>query len=435
LGELTSHSACLGITTVGRKEYGGTVNQEAIDMLPDNIREHAKVWTDLARECNNTQDVIDLAKSVYKLIQDNAESSDPEPKPEDFDPQSGKDMDDGEPSEGKGEEGKGEEGEGTPSFSGEAPDSLEDLIEGEVPSKGGDFGEGTGPYRIFTDKYDLVYSKKDPQGNKAFTVGDPSNYEKLVSKTRSNVAVMKTKLRRALLAKQQRDWDFGKQAGRLDTKRLVSGYQGNQSVYKTRTDRMEEDTAVTFLVDLSGSMHGRRVEVAQMCAIAFAQCLEGTQISYSIQGFDVDCIPVDASGGSWARKDANIMYRFKEFDEPLRKAKACLGNMHNTGMRNNADRDALVYAINDLRSRPEKRKVLIVLSDGSPAHSSDYTRQELIRHAKVAIEDGAKVGVQSVGIGIQDNCVTKIYKDNVVVNDINELSGTMFNKLSKLLVG
>ncbi|MBF9682944.1 hypothetical protein IAI36_11715, partial [Streptococcus pseudopneumoniae] len=79
---------------------------------------------------------------------------------------------------------------------------------------------------------------------------------------------MKNKLRTALLSKQRRDWDFGREIGKLDSKRLVSAYGGKPNVFKARIDRPEENTAIQILIDLSGSMHGEKVKLAQDCAIA-----------------------------------------------------------------------------------------------------------------------------------------------------------------------
>jgi cobalamin biosynthesis protein CobT len=88
-----------------------------------------------------------------------------------------------------------------------------------------------------------------------------------------------------------------------------------------------------------------------------------------------------------------------------------------------------------LRKRPEERKVLFVLSDGYPAHMSDASNTEIVRHCKEAIKTGKKDGIECIGIGICSDAVTKIYDQNVVVHDVAELSSSVFMTLTKLLVG
>ena len=436
LSRLTHHSAQKTLFHLGRKDWGGVENSQIIDeLLDDKMKAHAESWLKALDKAENTSDVVDIAKSVYKMIQEEPPEGESEGEsqldgdPEDFDPESGQDVEDGEPS-GKQE---AQEGEGEQDLSALVDEvmegSAEDGEEGDVPSKGTNNGTYVGPYTVYTDEYDKHYTTSNwPE---KFDVG---TFEQIVSETSGVVSVMKAKLRRALLAKLQRDWDFGKESGRLDSKRLVSAYTGSPSVYKTRSDREEEDTAVTFLVDLSGSMYGSKIRVAQQSVIAFARCLEGTQIKYNIVGFDANYIP-DYPSGEYSRKDGISSYEFKGFDEPLRVAKGKLGSLTEVGGCNNADRCSIQRELNVLKARGESKKVLIVLSDGSPCHSSSSNTSELCRQAKFVLDQSKKDGIQSVGIGLLDSTVKRIYDDHVVVNKVEDLSGVLFQKLTKILVG
>ena len=430
LGSFTHQGICNSIISVGREDYGVSANREYIEeAIPEHMQDHARGWCDLARKCKNSQEVVDLAKAVYKLME-NPEAEDQDPQ--DFDPESGSDVEDGELGSEKGEgkgKGKGEPQDGKGKLGKELEELIDSLIPGGMGTNTGDY---KGSYTIKTDKYDTVNSLKNPGDVEAFTKGDVDSYNSTHSRISSDVAVMKSKLRRALLSREQRDWDYGHESGKLDNKRLVAAYSRSPTVFKKRTERLEEDTAVCILVDLSGSMAGSKAKVAQECTVAVAECLEGTSITYSILGFDANYH--DNGGGTWARSDANRMYDFKPFEQSLRKSRGALGLLHETGMHNNADRDAVVYSINELKARPESRKVLIVLSDGHPCHESSASTAQLSKYCKTVVDNSRKDGVECVGIGIKSDAVKSIYKDHIVVNSIKDLSGTMFNKLTSILL-
>ena len=125
---------------------------------------------------------------------------------------------------------------------------------------------------------------------------------------------------------------------------------------------------------------------------------------------------------------------FKDFDAPLRTVRASINLIPEAVGGNNSDYDFIVNAVNDLRSREEKRKVLFVLSDGHPACYSNASTSELVRHCKTAATEAKRKGVECVGVGICDSAVKEIYPDNVVVNNINDLSSAVFNKLTQLLI-
>lgn len=453
----TVQNAGAAITTVGRTHYGSTANEKLMGMMPDKLKAHADKWCEEALKCENSEDVITLAKSVYKLLKEDDPNLDS--NPEDFDPESGEGMDEGENSpdftegkkqkgnpfagdaDGDSEEGKGDgepqwaESDSTDAINCEAGDGASGAI-------GGNNGDLRGKYRVYSTDRDKVYRRGKPMdkgGSKyAQKVVDSSNhsgYDRRKLEINGNIMVMKSKLKRALLAKQQRDWDSGRELGRLDSKRLVSAYTGSRTVFKQRTDREEHDTAVTVLIDLSGSMHGRKSDVTRDCVIALSECFEGSDIKYNVVGFcNKGRHPDDPPYRGYHRVEPLDTIVFKDFDTPLRTVRASINEIPDAVGGNNSDYDFIVNAINDLRSRDEKRKVLFVLSDGHPACYSGASTSELVRHCKQATIDAKKKGVECVGVGICDSAVTQIYPDNVVVNNVNDLSSAVFNKLTQLLI-
>jgi cobalamin biosynthesis protein CobT len=212
---------------------------------------------------------------------------------------------------------------------------------------------------------------------------------------------------------------------------------------------MELDTAVHFLIDLSGSMGREKSRVAMEATVAFSECLEGTQIRYQVSGFDnsggydtgLQKLVGDAksSGKKYHRYEPLNLFKFKEFNQSLQLAKGPISCISQCASGNNSDRDAVIWAYHELLQRPEKRKILFVLSDGQPANAminiSDYSRGPLVMGLKNAIDECGQHGVECVGIGILTDHVKTIYPKSVSITKVDDLSGAIFNQLSNLLTG
>jgi cobaltochelatase CobT len=304
-------------------------------------------------------------------------------------------------------------------------------------------------YKVLSNRWDAEIHVNKPQPYKT-RVGDlmanktSADYEQLKTQIRSHVTTMKSKLRRAISAKEQRDWDFGRSSGRIDSKRLAQAFQGAENVYKKRIDRDELDTAVLVLVDLSGSMGGAKQHTAGLSAIAFAECLEGTQVKYQVSGFSNNVVGsirgevtklVGEAKGSWHRYEPLQVYTFKDFNDKLHPQKGAMAALTEAAGGNNSDTDAIIWAHQKLKKMPQKRKILIVLSDGYPANDDIGNPGSLDTPLKKAAEDVAKDGIECIGIGILSDSCQNLYKNNVRVDNIEELSGVVFTKLSAILMG
>lgn len=453
---VTVDSIGTGILKKGREDYAGENNSAVFDLLDDNIKEWSKKWVESIDKCRSTKDTLSLARAIEKLVTQDPEL---ESSPEDFEfePQDGEGEDQGEgeaegegkPKDGKGEGKKIDKGEGIlDKFS--PADWLKKIAKDQktvMKPAGGNL------YRVLSTRYDEVFTRtsqnkrSDPRQT-AMRMNTVTDYNRIISKINGTVNVMKSKLRRALMAKENRDWDFGRQQGRLDSKRLTSAFNGAESVYKVRKDREEFDTAVHLLVDMSGSMGGNKEIVAGQAAIAFCECLEGTGIKYQVSGFDntfrrsgIDkellklVSDASRSGEGYHRYEPLNLVIFKGFSESLQVAKGALSALTDAAGGNNSDRDAVLWAANELKNRPEKRKILFVFSDGQPANDEiniPYGDNGLAKGLKDAINDITK-SIECVGIGIEDGSVKKFYKNNVVIDKLEDLAGATFNKLSEIL--
>lgn len=133
------------------------------------------------------------------------------------------------------------------------------------------------------------------------------------------------------------------------------------------------------------------------------------------------------------RIDSVRHYYHKPFEKSLRSRRKHIAGISSGG--GNADRDALMWALYELSKREEKRKVLVVLSDGCPASATwKVGSDELTRHCKLVVDDAMKNGFEVVGIGIEDSSVTQIYKNVVVVNSVQDFARTYFTKFTSLLL-
>jgi len=449
LKEINHLTVCSTILSKGRSEYAPETAPKMLGMMPEKLQEFAEVWQKEVDKVECTSDSISLSKAIYKLIR---EDPNLESDPEDFDPTDG-DLSDIE----EGDENlTPQEGEGQPQLM-TAVEAVADAIseadkESDEPGMIKPDGEQVSGYKVLTTKYDTVLHRRLPKPNRMtlgynsvekFFKGTVSGYTASKAGVQSYVNVMKTKIQRALLAKDRRDWDTAREQGRLDSKRLVSGYRGNPHVFKMRKDREEMDTSVSILIDCSGSM-GDRIKLAKSTAIVLAECLEGSGIHYEIAGFTNWWTGGEAHrekaqeipyGEEYHRVDGLVMYLFKEYRETLREAKPALSTIADVPLADNSDRDAVLWMHERLKQRPEKRKVLVVLSDGVPCNSKHKVS---FGDLSIALEEAVKEvskTVECIGIGIQTGAVGRFYPKNVVVNDLTDLSGTVLKELSSLLVG
>ena len=459
----TIHNVTSAITSMGREDYLSQQYKDDIyPFLQEKYKAWGRKWAEEAKNCKNTNEVLNLALKIKELLETSQQNQEQQDKGEE--PTGGEGLDgnpedftfdpNGNPVDGKSKEGQGKskEGQGKVAPSEDISSYCDKLLKDKVDKflKYQTTGKKV-KYRVFSTKHDEVYSTTSVNKRKDRRVDDMRNgtaaaYESVKSRIGGQVNTMKARLRRALMAKERRDWDFGREFGRLDTKRLVAGFQGTAGVYKQRKDRMEHDTSVMMLVDLSGSMSNQKVKVAMESVIAFCECLEGTQIKFEVNGFDngedgcgsdywKEVEKAKQAGGKWHRTEPLDIFQFKEFTEPLRSAKGAISAIHEMANGNNSDNDAVLWCLQRLSEQRTSRKILIVLSDGSPAnYTIGSARDELTKALTQTVESAKKdYGVECVGLGIMASHVTQIYKNSVVINNIQDLSGEIFRKLSELL--
>ncbi len=258
------------------------------------------------------------------------------------------------------------------------------------------------------------------------------------------VSRLANKLQRLLMAQQNRTWEFDIEEGMLDTSRLprIIIDPMYPLSFKREKDMTFRDTVVTLLLDNSGSMRGRPIMVAAMCADILARTLERCAVKTEILGFTTRAWKGGQSREKWIADGKpphpgrlndlrHIIY--KAADEPWRRARKSLGLMMREGLlKENIDGEALMWAHNRIVGRPEQRKILMVISDGAPVDDStlsvnagNYLERHL-RRVIEEIEEKSSVELTAIGIG---HDVTRYYRKAVTIVDAEQLGGAMTEQL------
>lgn len=261
------------------------------------------------------------------------------------------------------------------------------------------------------------------------------------------ISKLANRLQRKLMSQQIRSWNFDQEEGLLDASKLtrIITNPTNSLSFKQEKSTGFKDTIVTLLIDNSGSMRGRPISIAAMCGDILARTLERCSVKVEILGFTTQTWKGGHSREKWLadKRPQNpgrlndlrhIIY--KAADQPWRRAKRNLGLMLKDGLlKENIDGEALFWAWQRLKTRVEKRKILMVISDGAPVddstlstNGSEYLENHLKRMIR-KIENRAEIELVAIGIG---HDVTRYYKHAVTITKAEELGGTMIHELTKL---
>ena len=301
-------------------------------------------------------------------------------------------------------------------------------------------------YKAYTIEFDETIRAEELESEKELNRLRDTLDQQLIQ-LKSFISKLANKLQRKLLAKQNRSWDFDLEEGLLDTSKLtriiIDPY--NSLSFKKEKDVEFKDTIVTILIDNSGSMRGKPISVAAVCADILSRTLEKCSVKVEILGFTTKQWKGGKSREKWTNNQKptfpgrlndlrHIIY--KSADTPWRQAKKNIGLMLKEGLlKENIDGEALKWAHSKMLKRKEERKILMVISDGAPVddstlstNSSDYLETNLKKTVKW-IEDNSDVEILAIGIG---HDVTRYYNRAIKIADVNDLGDAMINELTSL---
>jgi cobaltochelatase CobT len=301
-------------------------------------------------------------------------------------------------------------------------------------------------YKIFTNKYDEIIKAENLENSDESVKLRKTLDQQLVG-FQDVITKLANKLQRQLLAKQNRAWDFDLEEGLLDSSKLpriiMDPY--NSLSFKKEKDLDFKDTIVTLLIDNSGSMRGRPITIAAICADILSRTLERCSVKVEILGFTTKNWKGGQSREFWNKKSKpklpgrlndlrHIIY--KSADTHWRQAKNNLGLMLKEGLlKENIDGEAITWAFNRLKKRKEERKILMVISDGAPVddstlsvNSGDFLEKHLRKVVKT-IQDNKDFEILAIGIG---HDVSRYYKKAIKITDVQELGDVMIKQLSQM---
>ena len=301
-------------------------------------------------------------------------------------------------------------------------------------------------YKIFTNQFDEI-AKAETLESAEEILKLRNNLDQQLVSFQDLITKLANKLQRKLLAKQNRSWEFDLEEGLLDSSKLPRVIMDpyHSLSFKKEKDLDFKDTVVTLLIDNSGSMRGRPITIAALCADILSRTLERCSVKVEILGFTTKNWKGGKSREHWSNNNKpkkpgrlndlrHIIY--KNADTQWRQSKKNLGLMLKEGLlKENIDGEAISWAFNRLKKRKEERKILMVISDGAPVddstlsvNSGDYLEKHLKKMVKF-IENKTDIEILAIGIG---HDVSRYYTKAIKITDVQELGDVMIDQLSGL---
>ena len=301
-------------------------------------------------------------------------------------------------------------------------------------------------YKAYTSEFDEIIKAEDLENEEELNRLRKTLDQQLMQ-LKSFISKLANKLQRKLLAKQNRSWEFDLEEGLLDTSKLTRVIMDpfNSLSFKKEKDVEFKDTLVTILIDNSGSMRGKPISVAAICADILSRTLERCSVKVEILGFTTKHWKGGSCREKWMSNEKPIFpgrlndlrhIIYKSADTPWRQSKKNMGLMLKEGLlKENIDGEAIQWAFNKMLKRKEERKILMVISDGAPvddstlsSNNSNYLESHLKNVVKW-IENNSDIELLAIGIG---HDVTRYYKRAIKITDVQDLGDVMINELTNL---
>lgn len=369
----------LGLLAAGRKSMD-YYSWQASGFLKDfKTSELDKIydWSDEIFECQDTQDSFKLAEKIYEDLVDNHDHKDQQ-TPE-------------------------EEQKTGLSFS---LDQLQMAVNEIVQAiKDKEVNTAYGSQQAIK-----VYHWSDVDNTVIKQSQDLNIYSRVRDSLSHTINIARRKLELLIQAQRRIEWDFQKEAGKINSKMLCQAYQGNPFSFKIKQNAPDMDTAISVLVDMSSSMHGPRSNAAFETSVVLFDCFTKIGIPFELLGFN--------------ESGHHNIFVFKSFKDRAFDVRKFLPGLRRLVAGGTPAGQALLVTNNRLVVRPEKRKIMFVLTDGQP-DNMEYSL-EVIKKAEAR-------GIDVVGVGIQID-VSKMFKNSIMVKNPQDLATNILKVLSDLLL-
>lgn len=346
------------------------------------------------------------------------------------------------------------EDDGTAEDASESIEPDDDMPERSSEQPGSEWrataGEGSkrvvNDYHVYTREYDEVIRPLDLCDSEELT-RLRQTLDSHIGDLQRSIGRFANRLQRVLMAQQRRSWEFDLEEGQLDTSRLTRVLTEPMMplTFKQESETPFRDTVVTLLLDNSGSMHGRSIRVAAVCADILSATLERCGVRIEILGFTTGAWKGGKSRERWVAAGyppnpgrlndlRHIIY--KAADTPWRQSRRNLGLMMRKGLlKENIDGEALLWAHSRLLQRPEQRRILMMISDGAPIDDSTLSTnpgrflEKHLRHVIAQIEKQGDIELVAIGIG---HDVRQYYSKATTIHDVSQLADVMTSQLVDL---
>ncbi|MEY9537959.1 cobaltochelatase CobT [Bradyrhizobium diazoefficiens] len=303
-------------------------------------------------------------------------------------------------------------------------------------------------YSAFTTAHDLVLHA-NALADGATLRKERATLEQRRAEFRRDLARLVTQLQRRLLARQTRKWSFDLDDGLIDASRLdrIVVDPGFASAYKQEEESEFRDTVVSILIDNSGSMRGKPIEIACVAADMISTALERCGISCEVLGFTTQAWKGGKSAKDWVRAgrpenpgrlNDTLHIVYKSADEPVRRARLALCAMLDSALlKENIDGEALLWASRRLLMRHESRKVLIVISDGAPVDQTTLEENKdktlLDHHLRdVVAEIESSGSIELAAIGVKHD-VREYYANSARIDNVDALGEALVRMIDELV--
>lgn len=473
----------VAVTWAGRKALGyeSPMVEAALSVLPDKIRDQVEKWATMilgletgvtgpgeinkAAAYAGCADAINLAKMLTQhcIEGDRTQEEDNENEGRDETEGEGeKKKEDGENGNSRGTDDGDQDSKGsnkTHSNLASASDKeLEvepldpdmQLAAAELMSRTDTNDSIMGDYRVFSRAEDTIKAREGYRGGAnallSTDIRDPSNaaeYRKLVNRMSSSVSMMRNKLRRALMSRQNVTWESGRRRGKLHRRSYVQVAQGRKDVFRRKVEGDIVDTAVAIHNDCSGSMIGHEMVVAAASSIALAEALEGTGVALEVSGMsmiekytrDLQRAWQEAhdSGHFYDRTAPAHLLLFKPFEDTLRQSHITMGGIARSAAGSTPDGPCILMAWQRLKRRPESKKIMLVLTDGGSGWRS--TRGRCDKFTRDVVRLCTDEGCLMIGVGIGHSDVKYVYDKWSVINSVDDLSKTVIDEIARMIMG
>ena len=328
----------------------------------------------------------------------------------------------------------------------EAEISIDEELEANVNFEDNQLNQENNSYKIFTNKYDEIISASDLSNVKEIN-RLRIQLDKLIQPHLQTIGKLANRLQRLLLAKQNRSWKFDLDEGVLDTSKLTRIITDSNKPLSFKEEKQSDfkDTVISILIDCSGSMRGRSINLAAVCAEIIGTTLERCSVKTEVLGYTTKHWKGGDARKSWLQRGGfsypgrlNDLRHiiFKSAEDSWRKSRKSLGVILKDGLlKENIDGEALQWANKRLQKRFEDRKIMIVISDGAPVDDSSLSANNphyLDNHLREVIADiYEKNQIELLAIGIGHD-VTKYYSHAITISNADSLGETLLDELTEL---